>query len=138
MLLFCAFAVTLGTLVIQGLTLRPLVKALHLEELDPIEMEVRKARIATADAGIASIRDDETPGAKALRDELALERRVAEEAREGDGRPTPPEKALRAKALVARRERLLELRRDGTIGDDAFHLIEEELDLADLAVATRT
>lgn len=138
MLLFCAFAVTLGTLVIQGLTLRPLVKALHLEEVDPVEMEIRHARIATADAGIASIRNDETPGAEALRDELALERRVAEEAREGDGRPTPPEKALRAKALVARRECLLELRRDGTIGDDAFHLIEEELDLADLAVATRT
>ena len=138
MLLFCAFAVTLGTLVIQGLTLRPLVKALHIEEEDPVAREVREARVATSDAGIAAVRDDASSGAVALREELARERRVAEEATEGDGRPTPPEKALRAKALVARRKRLLEMRRDGTIGDDAFHLIEEELDLADLAVATRT
>jgi hypothetical protein len=29
------------------------------------------------------------------------------------------------------------MRREGAIGDAAFHRIEEELDLADLAVATR-
>jgi CPA1 family monovalent cation:H+ antiporter len=39
--------------------------------------------------------------------------------------------------LVARRQRLHELRREGAIGDAAFHRIEEELDLVDLAVATR-
>jgi CPA1 family monovalent cation:H+ antiporter len=138
MLLFCAFAVTLGTLVIQGLTLRPLVMALHLEEADPVEREIRQARIATAEAGLAIVAGDTTPGGAILREELAFERRVAHEASEGDGRPTPPGKALRAKALAARRTRLLELRRDGTIGDDAFHVVEEELDLADLAVATRT
>ncbi len=138
MLLFCAFTVTLGTLVIQGLTLRPLVMALHLEEVDPVAREIRQARIATAEAGFTAVKDDATAGGAVLREELAFERRVAQEATEGDGRPTPPEKALRAKALAARRARLLDLRRDGTIGDDAFHLVEEELDLADLATATRT
>lgn len=138
MLLFSAFAVTLGTLVIQGLTLRPLVMAFGLEEDDPVAREVREARMVTSDAGIEAVRDDASPGAAALRAELEAEKRVAEAAEEGFGRPTPPEKALRAKALVARRNRLLALRREGTIGDEAFHLIEEELDLADLAVATRT
>jgi len=33
--------------------------------------------------------------------------------------------------------RLRELRRAGVIGDDAFHRLEEELDLADLAVDRR-
>ena len=42
-----------------------------------------------------------------------------------------------AKALAARRQQLLEMRREGVIGDAAFHRIEEELDLADLAVAAR-
>ena len=34
--------------------------------------------------------------------------------------------------LDRRRARLLELRRTGVIGDDAFHRLEEELELADL------
>lgn len=138
LLLFCAFAVTLGTLVIQGPTLRPLVRALRLPDDGPVDREVRVARVALADAGLAAAGDDGVPGVAALRDELAYERRVAAEANDGDGRPTPPEKTLRASVLDSRRARLLALRRDGTIGDDAFHVLEEELDLADLAVATRT
>ncbi len=138
MLLFCAFAVTLGTLVIQGPTLRPLVKALRLADDGPVAREVRTARVALAEAGLSATRDDAAAGAEILREELEFERRVAQEATEGDGRPTPPEKALRARVLAVRRQRLLALRRDGMIGDDAFHIIEEELDLADLATATRT
>jgi hypothetical protein len=57
---------------------------------------------------------------------------VAELADEGDGRSTFPIKALRAKALAARRQQLLAMRREGVIGDAAFHRIEEELDFADL------
>ena len=49
-----------------------------------------------------------------------------------------PAKQLRAHSLQIRRARLLALRRTGAIGDDAFHQLEEELDYADLAVATRS
>jgi CPA1 family monovalent cation:H+ antiporter len=35
--------------------------------------------------------------------------------------------------MAAERRRLFALRADGTIGDDAFHQIEEELDWAELA-----
>jgi monovalent cation/hydrogen antiporter len=62
---------------------------------------------------------------------------MAELADQGDERPTLPVKALRAKALAAGRQRLLAMRRQGVIGDAAFHRMEEELDLADLSVATR-
>ena len=137
MLLFAAFAVTLGTLLVQGLTLRPLVLALDLDDDDPIDREVREARVATADAALAAISDETVEGIQALRAELESERQVARLAYEGDGRPTLPIKALRAKALAARRQQLLEMRREGVIGDAAFHRIEEELDLADLAVAAR-
>jgi CPA1 family monovalent cation:H+ antiporter len=137
MLLFAAFAVTLGTLLIQGLTLRPLVLALDLNDDDPINREVREARAATAAAALAAISDETVEGIQALRAELEAERQVAESAYEGDGRPIFPIKTLRAKALAARRQQLLAMRREGVIGDAAFHRIEEELDLADLAVATR-
>ena len=83
------------------------------------------------------LRGETVDGTQPLRAELESEREIAASAQEGDGRPTFPEKALRAKALVARRQRLHEMRREGTIGDAAFHRVEEELDLADLAVATR-
>jgi NhaP-type Na+/H+ or K+/H+ antiporter len=45
MLLFAAFTVTLGTLLIQGLTLRPLVLALQVTEDTTIEREVHHARL---------------------------------------------------------------------------------------------
>jgi CPA1 family monovalent cation:H+ antiporter len=138
MLLFAAFTVTLGTLLIQGLTLRPLVLALGLRPDGIVEREIRTARVATAEAGLAVLGGEAGEEAEALRAELDAERRVANEAEHGEGRPTFLATTLRAKILAARRERLLSLRSDGVIGDEAFHRLEEELDLADVAVATRT
>lgn len=136
-LLFAAFAVALGTLVIQGMTLAPLVRRFGLRDGGPVEREVRAARVAMADASLQAIEGDASREADALREELQLERRTADEAEEGDGRPHLPAKALRARVLTLRRERLLQLRREREIGDDAFHQLEEELDLAELAVANR-
>jgi monovalent cation/hydrogen antiporter len=131
---FAAFTVTLGTLLIQGLTLRPLVLALGVRDDATVEREVRHARIATAEAALAEL-DDETGGeAEALRAELQRERRIAATGDEGVTRPTSPSKALRAKALAAQRKRLLAIRSDGVIGDEAFHRLEEELDFSELAV----
>jgi NhaP-type Na+/H+ or K+/H+ antiporter len=46
--MFAAFTVTLGTLLIQGLTLRSLVLALKMgEHEDTVAQEVRAARLAT-------------------------------------------------------------------------------------------
>jgi monovalent cation/hydrogen antiporter len=39
--------------------------------------------------------------------------------------------------VAAERRRLVELRDDGTIGDDAFHRIEEDLDWAELNAGGR-
>ncbi len=107
MLLFAAFIVTLGTLLVQGRTLRPLVLALNLNDDDPINREVREARVITADAALIAICGETVEGVQAVRAELEAERQMAELVDEGDGRPTFPVKALRAKALAARRRRLL-------------------------------
>jgi NhaP-type Na+/H+ or K+/H+ antiporter len=39
-----AFAVVVGTLVVQGLTLKPLMRALHFDEEDTVAREVEVAR----------------------------------------------------------------------------------------------
>jgi monovalent cation/hydrogen antiporter len=44
LIVFTAFAVVLGTLVVQGLTLRPLLQALNLHDDDPVGQEVGRAR----------------------------------------------------------------------------------------------
>ena len=138
LILFTAFSVTLATLVVQGLTLRPLIQALDLDDDRPVDREVRLARVALSDAALEAIEGDDSREAEILRDEIIFERRIAEEAEDGEGRPVLPIKVMHGRTLERRRERLLGLRRDGTIGDDAFHRLEEELDFADLATAQRT
>ena len=54
-ILFTAFCVVLGTLVIQGLTLPPLMRVLRLEDDGSVEREVRLARAAVARAGLATV-----------------------------------------------------------------------------------
>ncbi len=138
LLLFAAFTVTLGTLLIQGLTLRPLALALRLrDDEDMIAREVRAARIATAEAALASLSEEAGEEAASLRAELQAELRIAPNLDDSD-RPILPVKALRAKTLAARRDRLLTMRSDGVIGDEAFHQLEEELDFSELALVTRT
>jgi CPA1 family monovalent cation:H+ antiporter len=138
MLLFAAFTVTLGTLLIQGLTLRPLALALCLrDDEDTVAREVRAARLAAAEAALASLSDAPREEAESVRAELQAERQMAARLDEDNGPPIFPAQALRARALAARRNRLLAMRRDGVIGDEAFHRIEEELDLAELALTGR-
>ena len=45
--------------------------------------------------------------------------------------------ALQRRAVAAQRARLGALRSAGTIGDDAFHAIEEEIDLLELSADPR-
>ena len=135
LLLFTAFAVVLGTLVVQGLTLRPLLAHLALKDDGVVDREVRLARASLAEAAIDMMTGDDGPEAVSLRRECEERRRAAADATDGDGRVVPAALVLRGRTLARCRERLLRLRYDGAIGDDAFHRIEEEIDHADLAAA---
>jgi CPA1 family monovalent cation:H+ antiporter len=137
MLLFAAFTVTLGTLLIQGLTLRPLVLALRVPEDTAVDREVRHARLATVQAALAALSEDRGEEAEVLRARLQGESQAAGEGQDTLGPPDLSSTALREKILAVRRDRLLALRSDGVIGDDAFHRLEEELDFADLALTAR-
>src|SRR4051812_7891484 len=133
MLLFAAFTVTLGTLLIQGLTLRPLVIALRVPEDTTVEREVQHARFAIAQSALAALADEAGEEADMLRAKLQAESQTV--AAEDDSGPFLSSTGLRTKILAARRSRLLAMRRDGVIGDQAFPRVEEELNFADLALS---
>ena len=132
LILLTAFAVVAGSLVIQGLTLRPLVAALHFDDDDPVSTEVIHARSIAFRAALAVIDGDTTKEAKLLRTEYeALLTRVEADP-DGNQSGELPADPLRRRAIEAARHAILGLRETETIGDDAFHLLEEEFDWAEL------
>jgi len=65
LIVLTAFAVVLGTLLIQGLTLKPLLRTLDLHDDDPVGREAGVARERAFHAGLASFANDASPGADA-------------------------------------------------------------------------
>jgi monovalent cation/hydrogen antiporter len=61
LILLTAFSVVLGTLVIQGLTLKPLLRALDLRDDDPVGRELNVAREHALRAGVAILDRDQSP-----------------------------------------------------------------------------
>jgi Na+/H+ antiporter len=141
LIVFCAFAVVLVTLVIQGMTLRPLMAWVGLEDDGSVEREVRLARAETARAALKVLEGprDSQP-LEMLRREYEARIRLGESEPEGSG--TSPSggatlaQALR-RAVAAQRRALVELRARSVIGDDAFHVAEEEIDLLELTADER-
>jgi monovalent cation/hydrogen antiporter len=133
LIVLCAFCVVLGTLVIQGLTLRSLLLLLRLEDDGAVEREVSRARVAVMQAALDSLDGDTSPAVNTIREQYAAARKVAEDQHEPQAATKYDE--LRLRAIVAQRAALLRLRNQGEIGDDAFHRIQEELDWAELDAA---
>jgi len=132
LMLLTAFAVVLGTLLIQGLTLRPLVGLLNFAADNPVEQEVAKARVVALRAALDAISADPSEEAEVLRLEYgaALLRAETDPASISGELPADP---MRRRAIDASRQALIGLRASGVIGDDAFHRLEEELDWAELS-----
>ena len=141
LILFTAFSVVLGTLVVQGMTLRPLISVLRLEDDGSVEREVRLARVETLRA--ASRPRPRCPGmrwrgccAAATRCCSGAPKRTWQRAEDAaiasDGRVFNVDAAIARTATSAERQRLLALRADGTIGDAAFQRLEQELDWEEL------
>jgi CPA1 family monovalent cation:H+ antiporter len=129
LIVFAAFSVVLATLVIQGLTLKPLMRVLRLDDDDPVGQEVSEARGRALRAALATLADDTSSAAATVRDELTAHLAGTDLMQPRHSR----HHELHRRALQAAREQLLALRRSGEIGDDAFHQIEEELDWLDMA-----
>ena len=134
LMLLTAFAVVLGSLVIQGLTLRPLISALQLKEDNPVASEVARARGVAYRAALDEIDGDPSEAAEILRHEYrALLLRAEGDPDGGVSTGELPADPLRRRAIAAARRSLLGLRQTEAIGDDAFHQLEEEFDWAELS-----
>ena len=130
LIVFTAFVVVLGTLSIQGMTLKPLLRALDLRDGDPVGRELRAARERALRAGLATFADDRSPLADALRQEFTTH--LAPDTPRGAARRSAHGDIHRS-ALEAARQAVLAMRDSDEIGDDAFHQIEEELDWLEMA-----
>ena len=128
LIVLTAFFVVLGTLIIQGLTLKPLLRALKLHDDDPVGREVSAGRERALQAALASFAHDRSAVAEALRQELA-----ARLANDPANATQSAHEGIRRAALQAARKAVLAMRATDEIGDDAFHRIEEELDWLEMA-----
>jgi CPA1 family monovalent cation:H+ antiporter len=140
LLLFSAFCVVLGTLIIQGLTLRPLLFALEVKEDETVDREANLARTVAAKAALRALDDQPASMARAVvrREYEARLRRMT------SGEPAPDDESaselgrVQQCAILAERSALSDMRARGEIGDDAFHRVEEELDWAEMHVARQS
>ncbi|MGJ7524592.1 cation:proton antiporter [Variovorax sp. GB1P17] len=130
LIVLSAFAVVLGTLVIQGFTIGPLIKALKIEPDASQDKEVSLARTAMMDAALLALKAERGAEADAVRDEYRAARTIA--ADESQPQATTAHDRLRATAIRAQRQALDALRESGQIEDDTYHRLEEEMDWAEL------
>jgi Na+/H+ antiporter len=132
LIFFTAFAVVLVTLVVQGMTLRPLIAWLDVHDEGTVERETQLARVETLRAALDAVRGCEGGETAEL-----LRRRYELRLRRAQANNTPDESDAEDAEIVrlataAERRRLIELRDNGTIGDTAFQQVEKELDLREL------
>ncbi|HEY0234820.1 MAG TPA: sodium:proton antiporter, partial [Afipia sp.] len=135
LILLTAFGVVLGTLVIQGLTLRPLIIWFALDDDDPVSHEIGWARRAAFHAALEAIDGNISPEAELLRLEYRQLLDKAENNPDGLTTSELPADQLRLQAIEAARRVLFDMRNSGEIGDDAFHQLEQEFDRAELNAA---
>jgi CPA1 family monovalent cation:H+ antiporter len=134
LIILTAFSVVLGTLVIQGLTLKAVVRVVDLRDDDPVGREVGLARERALRAALASVEGDESPAAEAVRQEYSRHLKSARDGRVDRALARSADAKVRRQALAAARSAVLGLRDTDEIGDDAFHRIEEELDRLELGL----
>jgi monovalent cation/hydrogen antiporter len=133
LIVLSAFCVVLGTLVIQGFTLRPLLDRLGFEADGGVGQEISRGRLGIMQAALDTLARERSPAAAAVRDGYRAAREVAANPDEPQG--ATEHDRLRLRAITAQRLTLYRLREAGAIGDEAFHRLEEEVDWAELSAA---
>ena len=131
LIVLTAMTVVLGTLILQGLTLKPMMQWLGLAGTDDtLRQELSDARRTMLAAGAAAVEREEPALAKALtaKVEAALDVTAGDDPQ---GRTVYDEAV--ARMVAAERKALNTMRDEGRIADDVFYLLEEELDWSELA-----
>src|SRR5438445_8208933 len=118
LIVLCAFCVVLGTLVIQGFTLRPLLARLGFEADGGVGREISRGRLAIMQAALDTLAGERSPAAVAVREGYVAAREVAASPDEPQG--ATEHDRLRLRAITAQRLTLHRLREGGATGDQAF------------------
>jgi Na+/H+ antiporter len=139
-IILISFAVILATLVLQGLSLTPIIRALRLEEdHGPLVREERLAREQAASAALGRL--DGLAGEGGMRAEhleqlrsqysQQLQRFAGSSQADAGSLLEADEqfRQVRYETLTAERLRLIQLRNEGTISDEVLHRLEHELDI---------
>jgi CPA1 family monovalent cation:H+ antiporter len=141
LIVFLAFTVIFTTLVLQGLSLPLVIRALGLEEDGSEQAEQEAiARMRAAEAALERLEVLAQEGwvrdstADRLRGTYEFRRRRFSERLDADADGSLEDRSLayqrlRAELLTAEREALLQLRQEGSISDDVWRSIERDLDL---------
>jgi CPA1 family monovalent cation:H+ antiporter len=126
------FLVVIATLVVQGLTLAPLIRVLKLDEGDALKLEVANGRRQLAEAALSALKDEDGAEADNLRYGYTIQREATKnpwEACAADRR-----RDLGLSAVRAQRRELERMRNDDTIGADTYLFLQEELDWSELTL----
>jgi Na+/H+ antiporter len=144
LIIFLAFSVILVTLVLQGLTLPPLIRALGLAgatSRNTEEEEARRMILETALSRLDEVRESERADFAKVFDDLELHYRdrlaiLTEE--EADVRSARYRRfvELSRELLHVERRTAIRLRNEGRINDELLRQIERELDLAEARFLT--
>jgi CPA1 family monovalent cation:H+ antiporter len=138
-IILVTFAVILATLVVQGLTLTPLIRFFRLGEDRTLELEEARAREDAAQAAIARL-DELAATPWARREDVDRLRAVYTQrirraspielgADTGAARARAAFRRLRHETLSSERRVLIALRDQGVISDEVLHRLEQELDV---------
>ncbi len=121
-----AFSVVLGTLVLQGLTLGPLIRLLGLDQSGGLEQELARARARLATAALEKLDGEVGQEAERLRAAYLVQSGAADDP--SGHAPLLRQRSLGLAAIAAERDTLEALRADHQLGMEAFGLLQEELD----------
>jgi CPA1 family monovalent cation:H+ antiporter len=136
LIIFLTFVVIAVTLVIQGLSLKPLIRRLQVGKDWSLQEEQQRAKMALGKAAIAAIdsvvaKDDAIPNELAERIRAEFAEQITLAVPEGivlRHSGADDAKRLRAAAVKAERNELIRLWRENQISDEVLHKIEEDLD----------
>jgi NhaP-type Na+/H+ or K+/H+ antiporter len=143
MIIFLAFSVILVTLVLQGLTLPSLIRALGVAGTSDEHPEEREAWRTILQAALDHLEESKEkvgPGSAEVYDDLAQHYRSRLTTLEENGDSTKDGRntdfysrylKLSRELLGVERQTAIQLRNRGRIGDDLLRQIEHELDLSE-------
>lgn len=131
LIVLSAFAVVLATLVLQGLTLAPLIKLLGLAGKGDGDALLNTARRKLAEAALAALEGEQGQVADETRRQFEIDRSGADNiCPEFNAR-----QRLELRAVAAQRDKLDEMRDTDVIGQDLYEQLQEELDWRELAIS---